>query len=145
MVDENAILGALESKLEADATLRSYLKPKDGSSKILIGIHMPIYSPPMVQILIITNEIENVMTYSEITFRINAYSQGKTTGEPDLAELENILQRCNDLIHDQSLSVSNHGVFSMYTEGRDQPIPDLDHEGAFIQGLRCRMFAIKIR
>ena len=143
MVDENKIYNALKALLDDDSTLGTLLGTGKGGAKIVTGSEMPRYVPPMVQIIIPTNEIGIVMNESELTFRLNVYSREKIVGEIDLEEIEGILQRCHDLIHDQDLTVSDHRIFEMFAEGRDPPIRDRDNPKVSFGGLRCRMFAIK--
>ena len=145
MVDENLVFNAVKKKLDNDRTLSSLLNKQSGKSKVVIGAFMPRYILPMLQIVSTSNIINTVMTWSAITFNVNAYSRALTDNSVDTAELEKLLQRCNDLLHDQTLEILNHGFFSMYIEGRSGAIRDVDYGKAFLQGIMCRIFVIKIR
>lgn len=145
MVDENLVFNAVKKVLDNDSTLSAILGKKPSQSKVVVGASMPRYILPMIQIVSTSNVIETVMTWSAITFNVNAYSRARTDNSVDMAELESILQRCNDLIQDQSLEILNHGFFSMYIEGRSGAIRDVDYPKAFLQGIMCRIFVIKIR
>ena len=143
MVDESKIYKAIKAILDDDATLTAILGVKDRDSKVIIGPEMPQYNPPMIQVVILTDEMDTVTTESEITFYVNAYSLAEAAGDIDFEEIENILQRCVDLIHDQDLAVTDHMIFEMFVEGRNAPVSDRNRSGVYFGGLRCRMFAIK--
>lgn len=144
MVDENKIFTAVKKRFDDDVTLHRLLQARN-DSKVIIGNSMPKYVLPMIQIVKMSNVIETVMTWSEITFNVNIYTREMTDHSFDGDQSESIIQRCNDLIHDQPLTVEDHGIFSVYVEGRSVAIRDMDYPKAFFQGLLCRMFAIKIR
>jgi len=145
MVDENLVFNAIKDVLDGDRILSALMNKQAGKSKVVIGTSMPRYILPMIQIVGTSNPIETVMKWSAITFNVNAYSRALADNSVDNAELERILQRCNDLIDDQSLTILNHGFFSMYVEGRSGAMRDMDYAKAFLQGIQCRIFVIKIR
>jgi len=97
-----------------------------------------------VQVIITTNEMHIIVKHSEITFKINAYCQGYSDGSINHGEFDDILQRCEELMDDQSLTVPGNWVYVMYVEGMDLPIPDREHDNTYLAGLRCRLSAAKL-
>jgi len=145
MVEISKLIDALYDVLNDDATLSAYLGKKAGQTKIIKGDNVPeLISQPVVQIIIMTNEMNTIVKHSEITFKINVYCQGYSDGSINHDEFNNILQRCEALIDDQDLTVSGNWVYVMYVEGMDSPIADREHDNTYLAGLRCRMSATKL-
>lgn len=145
MVNVADISDALKAKLDSDTALDTLLGISETGSKVFIGVRMPEFIAPAIQLIVTTNEAtpETNHASNEMTLLVNVYSREMADGTMDSDELEGIIQRCFILLHHQSITVAGHAVHSIYTEGRDEPIPHREREKIFFGGLRCRMFATK--
>lgn len=145
MVDQAALLAELKSILDGDSTMRTLTKVVGGDSKVIIGRELPEFSPPLVQIIMGTDNANRQTSQSEMVIQINAYSEGKTNGLEDTAEIEKILQRVKALLHDNqtTIVVGDHRVHAFYYEGRTDIFRDRENDGVFFGGILCRTHVVK--
>lgn len=144
MIDHNLILTAIKTILDNDYTLSDYLK-REEDSKVFIGGPLPdLACTPYINIMAFTDEqIDTPHNLSDFIFLINAYSDRLLNSQADMAELENILQRAEELIDDTSITVADHKTFPITVDGRNPVTANPFGGNNTLGGIRCQMFAAK--
>jgi len=143
LVNHSEIYTALQSLLDSDITLNDLLD-RQSDSKIFIGIMPGSFGRPAIQVVIMTdNQRDTAHNLSDIVFLINVHSQTGSSGEGQMSQSADILDRCAALIDDQSLTVTGHSVYVMYVDGHNPIVNDSYNDSYAIEGIRCRMFAAK--
>ena len=143
MVNHSDIYAALKAILDNDSTLNNLLD-RQADSKVFTGIMPRAFGFPAVQIVIMTdNQRDLSHNLSDIYFLINVHTQTDSAGIGQLENSSDILDRCETLIDDQSLTVTGHSIYVMYVEGHDPIVVDPGNDNYAIEGIRCRLFAAK--
>lgn len=121
MVNVYTLLNRIKTALDADTTLNnsSYLnRATTGAafSKVFVGNNLPGgYSPPIIQILLVSDD-ENIYTkLTTFTIGFNIYVLDLPSGQEDLSRLCAIASRLNTLLDDQRFTdMTNITHFNTY-------------------------------
>jgi hypothetical protein len=141
MINHYSILAAIKAILDDDTELQELLESK-GDSKVFIGTMPDKYLSPAVQIVLMTDEHrDTVHQLSDMTFYVNLHVMDNNSGESDIEQSSEIIDRLNDLIHNQQLEVAGHHLLTPFVEGRTPCVHNPENPGNSIEGLRCRIFA----
>jgi hypothetical protein len=143
MVSHSEIYQGLKDLLNLDSDLSELIGQNSSGSKIILGPELPkVMFCPMIQVVIMTDNMETSTQVSDIFFRINIYTNADINNAFNSELSESIIQRAFALIHDQRITLEASFNYVMYAEGRDaEAIADFEHSGIYFEGLSCRMVA----
>lgn len=142
MIKHSEIYTAIKDLFDDDSDLSEYVDRTTGNTKVVSGSAMPkLISFPAIQVLILTdNFINTSIELSDIVFNVNILTRCNMSGEID-DEAEDIIQKVNDLINNQPVTITDGLQYVMFVESRIPAFAYYESKDIFVEGLRCRMIA----
>lgn len=124
MVNEFKLLNALKTTLDADATLKTLLKVKGASSKIILGpSRSSVASNPTIQLFVSGHPEDEEAKWGTLEVTAAVFSSDKADGTADVEEIANIAERVVTLLDELPPTFTGHRSYNQALTGFQPVVP----------------------